>query len=55
MLYEDVWRDGSVAAPFSTLALDRDERTGSCPGRFDPGEKHMIPIGYETGWIPESV
>jgi hypothetical protein len=38
---------------FLTSALARAESSASGHGRFTPGERAPVPIGWEVGWIPE--
>jgi hypothetical protein len=42
-------RSGGMAPTFFTLALDGDEWSASCPGRFTPGERARI--HWIGGWV----
>jgi hypothetical protein len=42
-----------VLPQFLAKALDGDEWSASCPGRFTPGEKPPVPILYVAGWNQE--
>jgi hypothetical protein len=46
LFHDDIWRSGVIAPPFLTSALDGDEWSNSCPGRFT--RRGKIP---GTHWI----
>jgi hypothetical protein len=46
---------GDISPPFMTLALDGVESSASCPVRFTPGGRTLVPIEQEADWAPESV
>jgi hypothetical protein len=44
-----------MAPLFWALALDGDEWSASCPGRFTPVKKLLVPTGYEAERASESI
>jgi hypothetical protein len=53
--YEDVWGSRIIVPPILTLALVGSGRLASRPGLWTRGKEAPVPIGYETGWVPEPV
>jgi hypothetical protein len=47
------WGSGGMTTHSLTSALDGGEWSASRPGRFTPGEKPLVTIGYEAGWNSE--
>jgi hypothetical protein len=37
------------------FTLDEGERSSSCTGHFNPGEKPPFPIEYLAGWVTETI
>jgi hypothetical protein len=55
LCHEDIRRSGDIAPPFFTSLLDGGDWSASLPSRFSPGESSPISIGWEAGWVLESV